>query len=77
MAGNSADPGRSVTSKVTAILMVFADGGVHTLTEIAACRGPADLDRAPPGLGAGRLASPRTHRGAQLSDRLAVADDRQ
>ena len=37
MAGNSADPGRSVTSKVTAILMVFADGGVHTLTEIACC----------------------------------------
>ena len=36
MAGNSTDPGRSVTSKVTAILMVFADGGVHTLTEIAA-----------------------------------------
>ena len=35
MAGNSTDPGRSVTSKVTAILMVFADGGVHTLTEIA------------------------------------------
>ena len=37
MAGNSTDPGRSVTSKVTAILMVFADGGVHTLTEIACC----------------------------------------
>src|ERR1700754_1284558 len=37
MAGNSTDPGRSVTSKVTAILMVFADGGVHTLTEIANC----------------------------------------
>ncbi len=36
MAGNSTDPGRSVTSKVTAILMAFADGGVHTLTEIAA-----------------------------------------
>ena len=36
MAGNSTDPGRSVTSKVTAILMVFADAGVHTLTEIAA-----------------------------------------
>ncbi|MCW2685803.1 MAG: transcriptional regulator, IclR family [Mycobacterium sp.] len=35
MAGNSTDPGRSVTSKVTGILMVFADGGVHTLTEIA------------------------------------------
>jgi IclR family transcriptional regulator, acetate operon repressor len=35
MAGNSTDPGRSVTSKVTAILMAFADGGVHTLTEIA------------------------------------------
>ena len=40
MAGNSADPGRSVTSKVTAILMVFADGDEHTLTEIAAA---ADL----------------------------------
>ena len=37
MAGNSTDPGRSVTSKVTAILMAFADGGVHTLTEIACC----------------------------------------
>src|SRR6201999_3203381 len=36
MAGNSTDPGRSVTSKVTAILMVFADGDVHTVTEIAA-----------------------------------------
>ena len=36
MAGNSTDPGRSVTSKVTAILMAFADGGVLTLTEIAA-----------------------------------------
>ena len=32
MAGNSTDPGRSVTSKVTAILMAFADGGVHTLS---------------------------------------------
>ena len=37
MAGNSTDPGRSVTSKVTAILMAFADDGVHTLTEIACC----------------------------------------
>ena len=36
VAGNSTDAGRSVTSKVTAILMVFADDGVHTLTEIAA-----------------------------------------
>ena len=35
MAGNSTDAGRSVTSKVTAILMVFADDGVHTLTDIA------------------------------------------
>ena len=37
MAGNSTDPGRSVTSKVTAILMAFADDGVHTLTEVASC----------------------------------------
>lgn len=35
MAGNSTDPGRSVTSKVTAILMVFTDGEAHTLTDIA------------------------------------------
>jgi DNA-binding IclR family transcriptional regulator len=35
MAGNSTDPGRSVTSKVTAILMAFTDGAVLTLTEIA------------------------------------------
>ncbi|MDA4107108.1 IclR family transcriptional regulator [Mycolicibacterium holsaticum] len=35
MAGNSTDPGRSVTSKVTAILMAFAGGPVLTLTEIA------------------------------------------
>lgn len=35
MAGNSTDPGRSVTSKVSAILMVFADDGVRTLTEIS------------------------------------------
>ena len=35
MAGNSTDPGRSVTSKVTAILAAFADGAVLTLTEIA------------------------------------------
>jgi DNA-binding IclR family transcriptional regulator len=35
MAGNSTDPGRSVTSKVTAILMAFADSAVLTLTEIA------------------------------------------
>lgn len=35
MAGNSTDPGRSVASKVTAILMAFADGAVLNLTEIA------------------------------------------
>jgi DNA-binding IclR family transcriptional regulator len=35
MAGNSTDPGRSVTSKVTAILMAFTDGASLTLTEIA------------------------------------------
>ena len=35
MAGNSTDPGRSVASKVTAILMAFTDGAVLNLTEIA------------------------------------------
>ena len=35
MAGNSAEAGQSVTSKVVAILLTFADGEVHTLTEVA------------------------------------------
>src|SRR6266568_4043611 len=35
MAGNSAEPGRSVTSKVVAILLAFHDGSEHSLTEIA------------------------------------------
>ena len=35
MAGNSAEPGRSVTSKIVAILLAFHDGGEHSLTEIA------------------------------------------
>jgi DNA-binding IclR family transcriptional regulator len=35
MAGNSAEPGRSVTSKVVAILLAFHDGTEHSLTEIA------------------------------------------
>ena len=39
MAGNSADSGRSVTSKVTAILMTFTGGSVHSLTEIARLAG--------------------------------------
>ena len=39
MAGNSTDPGRSVTSKVTAILMVFSHGGAYSLTELAQLAG--------------------------------------
>ena len=39
MAGNSADSGRSVTSKITAILMTFTNGSVHSLTEIARLAG--------------------------------------
>ena len=35
MSGNSADAGRSVTSKVIAILLTFSDGNVYSLTEIA------------------------------------------
>jgi DNA-binding IclR family transcriptional regulator len=35
MAGNSAEPGRSVASKIIAILQAFTSGGVHSLTEIA------------------------------------------
>jgi DNA-binding IclR family transcriptional regulator len=35
MAGNSAEPGRSVTSKIVAILLTFHDGSEHSLTEIS------------------------------------------
>lgn len=35
MAGNSTEAGRSVTSKITAILMTFTEGSEHSLTEIA------------------------------------------
>jgi DNA-binding IclR family transcriptional regulator len=35
MAGNGTDPGRSVTSKVTSILLAFEHGGTFSLTEIA------------------------------------------
>ena len=39
MAGNSTEAGRSVTSKVVAILMTFTDGSVHSLTELARLAG--------------------------------------
>jgi DNA-binding IclR family transcriptional regulator len=39
MAGNSAESGRSVTSKITAILMTFTEGSEHSLTEIARLAG--------------------------------------
>jgi DNA-binding IclR family transcriptional regulator len=39
MAGNSADAGRSVTSKVIAILLTFTNGSVFSLTEIARLTG--------------------------------------
>jgi DNA-binding IclR family transcriptional regulator len=39
MAGNSTECGRSVTSKITSILMTFTEGGVHSLTEIARLAG--------------------------------------
>ena len=35
MAGNSAESGRSVTSKITAILLTLTQGSEHSLTEIA------------------------------------------
>jgi DNA-binding IclR family transcriptional regulator len=39
MAGNSAEPGRSVTSKVVAILLTFTTGSAYSLTEIARLAG--------------------------------------
>src|SRR5882724_5927623 len=39
VAGNSTETGRSVTSKVIAILLTFTDGSVHSLTEIARLAG--------------------------------------
>src|SRR6516164_8727394 len=39
MAGNSAEPGRSVASKVAAILLTFQVGDTHSLTKIARLTG--------------------------------------
>ena len=39
MAGNSTESGRLVTSKITSILMTFAEGSEHSLTEIARLAG--------------------------------------
>ena len=39
MSGNSSEGGRSVTSKVVAILLTFTDGTLHSLTEIASSTG--------------------------------------
>jgi DNA-binding IclR family transcriptional regulator len=39
VAGGAAECGRSVTSKVTAILLVFARGGTYSLTELARLTG--------------------------------------
>ena len=39
MAGNSTESGRSVTSKITSILMTFTEGSEHSLTEIAKLAG--------------------------------------
>ena len=39
MAGNSTEAGRSVTSKITSILLTFTEGSEHSLTEIARLAG--------------------------------------
>jgi DNA-binding IclR family transcriptional regulator len=39
VAGNSTDAGRSVTSKITSILLTFTEGSEHSLTEIARLAG--------------------------------------
>ncbi|MGI5133126.1 IclR family transcriptional regulator [Pseudonocardia sp. CA-107938] len=39
MAGNSVESGRSVTSKITSILLTFTEGSEHSLTEIARLAG--------------------------------------
>ena len=39
MAGNSTESGRSVTSKITSILMTFTEGSEYSLTEIARLAG--------------------------------------
>src|SRR6478609_11739021 len=39
MAGNARDPGRTLVSKVSALLLAFAEGGTHTVTELAAYSG--------------------------------------
>ena len=54
MAVNTAEAGRSVTSKITSILLTFTQGNEHSLTEIArlagACRSPPRIVRQPSSL---------------------------
>ena len=69
MAGNSTESGRSVTSKITSILLTFTEGSEHSLTEIARLAGPAHLHRAPADLRAGVLAAAGAHRGRALPGR--------
>ena len=76
MAGNSTESGRSVTSKITSILLTFTEGSEHSLTEIARLAGlPIStahrLDHR-----TGLLAAPRAHRGRAVPGRSAAADDR-
>lgn len=64
MAGNSTESGRSVTSKITSILMTFTRGSVHSLTEIARLAGlPVSTSTGSP---------PSSRRGACWSARSAV-----
>ena len=39
MAGNCSESGRSVTSKITSILLTFSEGSEHSMTEIARLAG--------------------------------------
>ena len=63
MAGNSTESGRSVTSKITSILLTFTEGSEHSLTEIARLAEPAHLDGAPADLRTRLVAAARAHRG--------------
>ena len=76
MAGNSTESGRSVTSKITSILMTFTEGSAHSLTEIARLAGLpiSTTHRLTSELASWRLLE-RTDAG-QLPRRPAAAHDR-
>jgi hypothetical protein len=75
MAGNSKTPGRSVISKVSAILLTVAEDSRSTLTEIAARSELPFIHHPSARSGADRVGCAGANDGQSLPRRPTLADD--